>query len=71
MRGTFLPEVLVKDLSFLATLFQAVGGLIIVYIIFNIINLRFVKKRQRELEKIRKLLETINKKIKGFHILFI
>jgi uncharacterized membrane protein YqgA involved in biofilm formation len=59
-----LPDSLVKDLSFLATLFQAVGGLIIVYIVFNIINLKFVKKRQKELEKIRSLLETINKKIK-------
>lgn len=59
-----LPDSLVKDLSFLATLFQAVGGLIIIYIIFNIINLKFVKKRQKELEKIRSLLETINKKIK-------
>jgi len=59
-----LPDVLIKDLSFLATLFQAVGGLIIVYIVFNIINLKFVRKRQKELEKIRSLLETINKKIK-------
>lgn len=59
-----LPGELVKDLSFLTTLFQAVGGLIIVYIIFNIINLRFVKKRQQELIKIRELLEKINKKIK-------
>ena len=59
-----LPDSIVKDLSFLATLFQAVGGLIIVYIVFNIINLRFVRKRQRELIKIRELLEKINRKIK-------
>ncbi len=59
-----LPDALVKDLSFLATLFQAIGGLIIVYIIFNLINLRFVRKRQRELVKIRKLIEKINRKIK-------
>ena len=59
-----IPDVIVKDLSFLATLFQAIGGLIIVYIIFSIINIKFVKKRQRELVKIRELLEKINKKTK-------
>lgn len=64
IENIILSDVMIKDLSSLVTLFQAIGGLIIIYIIFNIINIKFVKKRQRELVKIRKLLETINRKIK-------
>jgi hypothetical protein len=58
-----LPEEVVKDLSFLATLFQAVGGLILAYIIFSIINLILGKKKEQELKRIRELLEEINKKL--------
>jgi len=58
-----LPEEIVKDLSFLATLFQAIGGLIVAYIVFSIINVIMGKKKEQELKKIREAVEQINEKL--------
>ena len=49
---------LVKQISFLTTLFQAIGGLIIFYIIFNIIINR---KKKKQLEKINENLKEIKR----------
>ena len=58
----FSPE-MIGRMSNLITLFQAIGGLIVAYIIFNIINIFWNKKKAREFEKMTKLLEQINKKL--------
>jgi len=58
-----LPEEVVKNMSFLTTLFQAVGGFIIAYIIFNIISIILGRKKGQEIKRMRELLEEINKKL--------
>ena len=63
LTSIILPEELVKDLSFLATLFQAIGGLIVAYIVFGIVNLILGRKKEKELKRIRELLEQINAKL--------
>ena len=40
-----LPPEIVKELSFLATFFQAIGGLIIAYIVFSVINTILERKK--------------------------
>lgn len=57
-------ENLVKQVSNLSTLFQAIGGLILAYIIFNVINMIHNWKKEKELRRMRELLEQINKKLK-------
>ncbi len=54
-----LPQELVGKLSNLAIILQALGGAIILYIIFNIINLFTNKKKNKELQLINKNLEDI------------
>lgn len=49
--------------SSLITLFQAIGGLIVAYIIFNVISLWQNRKRRKDSEKMVKILEQINKKL--------
>jgi len=56
-------EILIKRVSTLTAIFQAIGGLILAYIIFNIINTIIAKKKRDELKKIRQLLERIDKNI--------
>lgn len=59
-----LPPEIIKELSFLATFFQAIGGLVLAYIVFNIISIIHGRKKEQELKRIRVLLEQINKKLK-------
>jgi Na+/citrate or Na+/malate symporter len=56
-------EALFDQLGTLTTIFQAIGGLIIAYIIFSAINVWHGWKKEKELKKIRQLLEQINKKL--------
>ncbi len=58
-----LPTALLSRVSHLITLFQAVGGFIIAYIVFNIVNIFWNKKKADETKKMRELLEQINKKL--------
>ena len=46
-------------LGFLINLFQAVGFFIIAYVIINLINIFFNRKRTRQIEKINEKLEEI------------
>lgn len=55
-------EQLVSQISSLTTLFQAIGGFVIAYIIFNILNIIWNRKKNKELKQIRILLEKINRK---------
>jgi hypothetical protein len=58
-----LSNALLSRVSHLITLFQAVGGFIIAYIVFNIVNIFWNKKKADETKKMRELLEQINKKL--------
>lgn len=55
------PEDLVSQVSFLIKLFQAIGGLIIFYIVFNIVNVIINRKKKNELKEINKSLVEIKK----------
>ena len=54
-------ENLVNSVSNLTTFLQAIGGLILLYIIFNIINAVINRKKGKQLEKINENLEEIKK----------
>ena len=56
-------ERLLIGVSSLNTTFQAIGGLIIAYIVFNIISIWQGRKRRKDSERMVKLLEQINKKL--------
>lgn len=56
------PELL-ERISNLVTLFQAVGGMIIGYIIFQIIRILLSKKRKKELEEIKQIVKRLENKI--------
>jgi signal transduction histidine kinase len=52
-------EDLTRQISSLTTLFQAIGGLIILYLIFNLINFFTNRKKNKELKDINKNLKEI------------
>jgi uncharacterized membrane protein YuzA (DUF378 family) len=58
-----LPTEVLGRVSTLITIFQAIGGLIIVYLIFNIVNIFLNRKKAQETTRMRELLEEINKKL--------
>ena len=59
-----LLEVLPEKISSLIVLFQAIGGLIICYIVFSVINMLINRKKHKEIKKINKNLEEIKKLLK-------
>ena len=52
-------ENLINQISNLTTFLQAIGGLILLYIIFNIVNAVINRKKKKQLEEINKNLEDI------------
>jgi len=60
-----LVEGLVNQVSSLTTFLQALGGVILVYIIFNVINAVINRKKKKQLELINNNLEDIKKILKG------
>lgn len=54
-----LPPELISRVDFLITILQALGGFIILWIIFNIISAFQGRKRRKEIEKINQNLEEI------------
>ena len=52
-------EDLTGQISNLTTIFQAIGGLIIFYLVFNIINVIMNKKKNKEIKEINKNLKEI------------
>ena len=61
--GNVLAEELVNKISNLTRLFQAIGGLIIAYIVFSIINLITNRKRRKIEKRMVELLESIDRKM--------
>lgn len=65
-------EVLPSELSFISALIQAIGGIIVVYIILSSINLYLNRRRNKQIDKIERdikeiknyLMNTKNKKKK-------
>lgn len=62
---SILPNEISNQISFLITLFQAIGGLIIFYIVFNVVNIILNRKKKKELQKIKRDLEEIKKILKN------
>jgi phosphate/sulfate permease len=58
-----LPERILNQISALVILFQAVGGMIIAYIIFQIIKISLSKKSKKELEEIKTIVKRLEKKV--------
>ncbi|MBU2104147.1 MAG: hypothetical protein KKF67_00005, partial [Nanoarchaeota archaeon] len=56
-----IPSELVNNLSFLVNILQALGVAILLYIIFNVINIFFSKRKEKEIKKISENLEIIKK----------
>jgi beta-lactamase regulating signal transducer with metallopeptidase domain len=54
-------ENLINSISNLTTFIQAIGGVILIYLVFNIINAIFNRKKRNELREINKNLEEIKK----------
>lgn len=59
-----LPENLISQISWLVTILQAVGGFIMLYIIFNIVNTLINKKRLKQIDEITNYLKRIEKILK-------
>lgn len=54
-----LPEELMKQISTFMTILQALGGVIIIYLVFNIINTVLNKRKKRELQTINQNLADV------------
>ncbi len=54
-------ETLFSKISLLTTIFQAIGGLILVYIIFHVINMVINEKRKKQIEEMSKDVKEIRK----------
>ncbi|MDP2628983.1 MAG: hypothetical protein Q8P15_03745 [Nanoarchaeota archaeon] len=59
-----LVQILIDKVSNLTTFFQAVGGIILAYLIFSAVNLWINRKKKKEMEKINNNLEDIKKLLK-------
>jgi len=57
-----VQEILSK-VNFMTALFQAIGGFVLAYIVFNLVTLFLDRKKNQELIRIRLLLEKINKNL--------
>lgn len=53
------PQELINRIKLLTTILQALGGILIFYIIFNIINTIINRKKKKEMELINKNLRDI------------
>ena len=50
---------LVSQVSFLTSFLQALGGVILIYIVFNVINAVINRKKKKQLEQINNTLKEI------------
>ena len=55
---------LVENVSSLTIFIQAIGGLILIYIIFNIVSMILNQRKTREIKKINANLEDIKRLLK-------
>ena len=55
---------LVENVSSLTTFIQAIGGLILIYIIFNVVSMILNRRKTKEIKKINQNLEDIKRLLK-------
>ena len=60
-----LPQELIDKISLLTTLFQAIGGLIILYIIFNLIDMYINRKKGKQILEMSENLKEIKELLKN------
>ena len=58
-----LPEETLSRIHTLITIFEAIGGLILAYLAFSIFNAIQNRKKRNELRRIRKSIESIDRKL--------
>jgi len=63
--GNISLEELADQISNLTTFIQAIGGVILLYLVFNIINAIINKGKRKELKQINENLEEIKKLLSG------
>ncbi|MBI2629671.1 hypothetical protein HYW76_01085 [Candidatus Pacearchaeota archaeon] len=56
-------EYLERDLSYLIKLFEAIGGLILAYFIFNVISIIHNWRLRKEVRQMKILIEKIDRKL--------
>lgn len=54
---------LISDINSLITIFQAIGGIFVVWIAFSLIRMYFLRKRTKAIEEIRKDVKDLKKEI--------
>lgn len=59
-----LPSEILSKIDFLIILIQALGGLIVIYLILIIIRLLMIRKQNKIIEEIRRDIKSIKNKIK-------
>ncbi len=59
----FMPEEFVVKLSTLVTLVQALGGVLIIYLVVQIINIILGRKKNKELAAIKTELQSIKTRL--------
>jgi len=59
-----LPDEVISQISFLIKIFQAIGGLIIAYIIFNVIQVIINRKKQNHMKDMSMDIKEIKKLLK-------
>ena len=59
-----LISILADKVSSLTTFIQAIGGLVLIYLIFNVISLIMNRKKNKEIREINHNLEDIKKLLK-------
>ncbi|MBU0957903.1 MAG: hypothetical protein KKF56_03800 [Nanoarchaeota archaeon] len=60
----YIPESVLHNIDFLITMLQALGIIILAYLVFNVISLIMQRKRLKELKEINQRLIRIEKKLK-------
>ena len=58
---TAIPPELIKELYTLNIFVQALGGILIFYILFNIVDVVLARRKNKQLVKINKNLDEINR----------
>lgn len=61
--GVIMNNDLAVRAGSLITLFQAIGGLIIAYLVFNIISLWLGRRKAKEISRMREILDRMDKRL--------
>ncbi len=59
-----LPAEIAGQISFLTATLQALGGVILIYLIFSIVNVILGRKRSQKIDEILREIKKLNKNLK-------